>query len=580
MVSKIKLKSLFADNIKKFKTVEKSNPELNFYGILFELSCCHTMSLEEIHKTLAKIKSKYMDFNEFRVTEVDDICADFNMSDRIDDVLTFIQCLDDVFEKNGTVDLAEISKYDDTKISALFSRLSGNINGSCFSYYLNRLGKDGPYVFSDNQVRILKRLKIVDEIDEFEAIKKKVEKVYPAEKGVSFFLACQVFANEYCREDNPSCTRCPFLSDCEFGKNIVKEREEKEKERELVRQKALEEEQRKIDSEKKKVKVSKKKDKNEDKEDLEADIDIEADEKPELSKKEKKKLLAEQLALEKAAKKLEGKSKKIKGLSQEAVLVGVETQEPIGKKKGSKGQKAGEISIPTVVESKKVGLKDKKAETSIVKEISIKKGELKPSKKNKEEIVGSAKNIQAEVVSIKVDKKLKKAMGEKSLPPVEEIKGTKTNKKVELEKNISKVSGKQVPVIKKEDKKQKGKLLESKLPEEIKDKKSEKKGKEKASVSDVKVLKNTKKPEKEKKEMKTVIAKAIKPIKNDSKKLIKKEIKPVKVEKKASAKIGNKDKSKSDGVKKEKSAKQVKAPVNKASSKSSTVKKSDSKKKK
>lgn len=541
MATKIKLKTLFADNIKKLKSVEKNNPELNIYSVLFELSCCHTMSIDEIHKVMAKITNRYMDFNEFRVTEIDDICSDLNMPERIDDLLPFIQCLDDVFEKNGTVDLSEISKYDETKISALFSRLSGNINGSCYSYYLNRLGKEGPYVFSDNQVRILKRLKIVDETDEFDSIKKKVEKAYPGEKGVSFFLACQVFANEYCREDNPSCTRCPFIEECEFGKNIVKEREEKEKERELVRQRALEEEQRKIDSEKKKVKASKKKDKNE-----EVDVEpFDENAEPVLTKKEKKKLQAEQdaiakaaLAQEKAAAKVESKLKKTKG-TIEATSAGVEETSGIpSKKKGAKGQISTSTEAPVMVESKKLTAKEKKllekSENIPISQSIGKKGELKTTKKLKEELVVDKKQAILQA-PIKVDKKGKK---QASTPIVEEIKSTKGGKKGISEQISAKLENKSASKVVIEDKKngKKGKVIET--APEVKagkvNKINEKSGK--SLPPKVPNKKDLKKENKLNKPAKKTSPKDVKKIKVKAKVIVAKKVKPAKAKKEVAKK--------------------------------------------
>lgn len=554
MATKIKLKTLFADNIKKLKSVEKSNPELNIYSVLFELSCCHTMSIDEIHKMMAKIKNRYMDFNEFRVTEIDDICSDLNMSDRIDDVLPFIQCLDDVFEKNGTVDLTEISKYDETKISALFSRLSGNINGSCYSYYLNRLGKEGPYVFSDNQVRILKRLKIVDEADEFDSIKKKVEKAYPGEKGASFFLACQVFANEYCREDNPSCTRCPFLGECEFGKNVVKEREEKEKERELVRQRALEEEQRKIDSEKKKVKASKKKDKADDVDTDSFDENVE----PVLTKKEKKKLQAEQdaiakaaLAQEKAAAKMEAKLKKSKGSVESQVSV-EETGIVSSKKKGAKGQNVPSVEAPVAAEPKKLSAKEKKLleknENIQVSQTGSKKGDLKLAKKIKEELIVDKKQAVSQV-ALKEDKKGKKQIADKGAPIVETAKPSKGSKKGIVEKINSKLESK------------------SNNKTVIEDKKSGKKIKGMESAS---AIKNGKVNNKEK-SSKSSTNKVTGP----NKKELKKESKPKKSDKKASQKDSKKVKAKVIVAKKVKPAK-----MKKETAKKPVAKKVASKKKK
>lgn len=489
MATKIKLKGLFSDIIKKLKLVEKSNPELNVFGVLFELSSCHVIPLEEIHKTLAKIKNFYMDFNEFRVTEIDDICKDFNMPDRADDLLTYIECLDSVFEKNGKVDLFDISKYDDQKISDLFSRLSTSINGNCYSYYLNRLGKEGPFVFNENQIKILKRLKIVEETEEPEAIRKKIEKVFPAEKAVSFFLACQVHANEFCREENPSCSRCPFLNDCDFGKNVVKERDEKQKERELVKQRALEEEQRKIENEKKKAKVStKKKDKNDGSEDTEA-VEVEdPNATPVLSKREQKKLLRAKEAEEKAALKIAAKlakkkmkedaklaqiaanalkaeeAKKLKKAKAEEALKAKEPKKITAKEKKllEKAQPVKVVAAPPEVkpempvDTSKVNKKTKKGKIENIVTVIPEPIAVKASGKSKDKAETSVtKNVvldkkskkKKEIPEIEVAKPAVKSISKKSEKIKSEIKSTKKEIVVESDKNKS---NKKVSIYKKE----------------------------------------------------------------------------------------------------------------------------------
>lgn len=471
MATKLKLKNLFSENIKKYKAVEKPDTSLNVYGILFELSACHSLTLEEIHSCLSKVQEHYMDFNEFRVSEIDDIADDFKMANRNDDIMPIIDCLDLVFDKNGTIDLSDIANYDDAKISDLFNRLTGNINGSCYSYYLNRLGKEGPFVLSDNQVRILKRLKLVDENDDIEVVRKKVEKAFPAEKGVSFFLACQVHANEYCREDNPSCSRCPFLKECEFGQNIVKEREEKEKEREESKRKALEEEQRKIENEKKKTSKPTKKKKEKEEEELVAVASDVAENAT--SKKKKKKDVEEQVSAIEVADTDDKASKKKKKKEQESFVAEVvpEISMPeVGKKKSKKG--ANENIPEPVLASDKKG--SKKTAEIIANNDKTEKVVSVKGKKNIEKaevLQTSVSNKKGKLVETKAEQKVKPVIAEKkqSKPSKVEIVKKQTKapiKEAKMSKNA--VTKSKPPVAVKKNTPAKGKKVKVEVKKPVK----------------------------------------------------------------------------------------------------------------
>ncbi|PCJ63313.1 MAG: hypothetical protein COA79_00465 [Planctomycetota bacterium] len=456
MAPKLKIKALFADDLKKYKNLGKLSKEPDFYSILFELSACHTMELEEIHKMYNKIFEFYLDVNEFRITELEDICEDFELGNKVDEMLPYIECLNEVFESSGIVDATDLYAYDDDKVLEFMQKMTGNINDSDLGYIRKRLGKGDAYPAASHQVRLLKRLSLVKEEEEDSVVYKKIEKAYPGEKGTQFFLASKVHANEYCREDNPSCRRCPFLQQCPFGLIFDAELLIKEEERDLNKRLQLEDEQRKEAEEKQKQEEIKNKELKAKRRArelvLKGQADLVAEDKEVKPKRKytKKKKGEDGLIIEEEVKVVKKVGRKKKETDQDSKKVEVNSaKKPAKKEKAAKvAKEANKKKDKSKVALKKDATKIKKAKEKVIAAKKPKKETKKPKTK-----VVVAKKAAKKVVKPKVKpatkkilkkaKVVKKATPKKTTVKKKDSKASANKKKVKSQtKSVKKVDSK------------------------------------------------------------------------------------------------------------------------------------------
>ena len=67
--------------------------------------------------------------------------------------------------------------------------------------------------------RIMKRLKIASERDDYESLRAKLESEIPPAQRTKTHLILIEFGRRICRSQNPKCEECPIKRYCEAGKN-------------------------------------------------------------------------------------------------------------------------------------------------------------------------------------------------------------------------------------------------------------------------------------------------------------------------------------------------------------------------
>ena len=67
--------------------------------------------------------------------------------------------------------------------------------------------------------RIMKRLKIASERDDYESLRGKLESEIPPAQRTKTHLILIEFGRRICRSQNPKCEECPIKRYCEVGKN-------------------------------------------------------------------------------------------------------------------------------------------------------------------------------------------------------------------------------------------------------------------------------------------------------------------------------------------------------------------------
>ena len=65
--------------------------------------------------------------------------------------------------------------------------------------------------------RVLKRMGVLEEEDDTEALRASIEQQVPKAKGLLFVDLVSALADAYCAEDDPACLRCPLRTVCPTG---------------------------------------------------------------------------------------------------------------------------------------------------------------------------------------------------------------------------------------------------------------------------------------------------------------------------------------------------------------------------
>ena len=70
--------------------------------------------------------------------------------------------------------------------------------------------------------RIMRRLGVADEDDDYESLRAKLERSTPPELRMKAHLALIEFGREICRSRSPRCRECPLKNICPTGKELIK----------------------------------------------------------------------------------------------------------------------------------------------------------------------------------------------------------------------------------------------------------------------------------------------------------------------------------------------------------------------
>jgi endonuclease III len=161
---------------------------------------------EKADKAFQNLKEKFVDWNEVRVSTVQELC---DAMGPLPEVATraqrLIGILQEWFELTYSFDMEEVAKKGLKEGAKKISRLNDADDYSVAWVMQNGLGGhaiplDGP------SIRVLRRLGVLDgESESLESLRGTIEHFVP---------------NELCVEDHPKCGKCPLLDECPTGQEI------------------------------------------------------------------------------------------------------------------------------------------------------------------------------------------------------------------------------------------------------------------------------------------------------------------------------------------------------------------------
>jgi endonuclease III len=176
---------------------------------------------EKADKAFQNLKEKFVDWNEVRVSTVQELC---DAMGPLPEVATraqrLIGILQEWFELTYSFDMEEVAKKGLKEGAKKISRLNDADDYSVAWVMQNGLGGhaiplDGP------SIRVLRRLGVLDgESESLESLRGTIEHFVPKVKGSAFVELLSQHADELCVEDHPKCGKCPLLDECPTGQEI------------------------------------------------------------------------------------------------------------------------------------------------------------------------------------------------------------------------------------------------------------------------------------------------------------------------------------------------------------------------
>lgn len=197
----------------KGETPERPVLEQFIYAILREGS-----TREHADQAFANLQNRFFDWNEIRVSSVDEIAEILNgvVSEPGQRAQRIVDFLQEVFETTFSFDLEPLHKKGLKQAAKQLSRYQA-ANDYAVAWVTQK-SLDGHALPLDNvALRVIKRLQLVDDDANLDAIRTALEHQVPKAKGALFIDLVSALGASHCHETAPSCPSCPLKPQCPTG---------------------------------------------------------------------------------------------------------------------------------------------------------------------------------------------------------------------------------------------------------------------------------------------------------------------------------------------------------------------------
>lgn len=176
---------------------------------------------EKADRAFQTLKEKFVDWNEVRVSTVQELCDAMGpLPDPATRATRLIGILQEWFELTYTFDMEEVAKKGLKEGAKKVSRLN-DANDYAVAWVMQH-GLNGHAIPLDEpSLRVLRRLGILDgESESLESLRGTIEHFVPKAKGSAFVELVSQHADDLCVEVHPKCGKCPLLDECPTGQEL------------------------------------------------------------------------------------------------------------------------------------------------------------------------------------------------------------------------------------------------------------------------------------------------------------------------------------------------------------------------
>jgi endonuclease-3 len=193
-------------------------PEVGARPVLEEFVyglCREGATPEQADRAYQFLQERFFDWNEIRVSSIRELEEAFeglpHAESRAQRLIAFLQ---EVFETSYSFELDGLLKKGLKLAAKQLARYQAH-NDYVGAWVIQRSLVGHAIPIDAPTLRCARRLGLVDaESDSCDGVRSTLEHLVPKAKGALFTDMISRIADEFCHQDNPSCSRCPLAGDC------------------------------------------------------------------------------------------------------------------------------------------------------------------------------------------------------------------------------------------------------------------------------------------------------------------------------------------------------------------------------
>jgi endonuclease III len=208
--------------------------EQGLYAVLLR-----RLDAKQAEKVIESLRKAYVDWNELRVAQAQEIAQHFHVG-RLskpvaEDIRSYLQ---EVFQRSHGLDLEFLRT--DPEAAKRFASILPFI-GMATAHYLMWLAGGGELPVTTSLMRVLDRAGIAARVSNVKKARAALAPLAPKGRELEFVMAMGEVASRWCHAQQPLCHQCAIVDDCKYGKKafrewkVAQERMEVQRQREEAR---------------------------------------------------------------------------------------------------------------------------------------------------------------------------------------------------------------------------------------------------------------------------------------------------------------------------------------------------------
>ncbi len=183
--------------------------------------CREGVTRDAADQAFAALRDRFYDWNEVRVSstrEIADVIDDY-MPDGEPRAQRLIDFLQEVFETTFSFDLEGLQKKGLKQAAKQLARYQA-ANDYAVAWVIQKSLGGHAIPLDAAALRVLRRLGILEDGEDMEALRTSLEHQIPKMKGAEFVDLISIIAQDHCWQADPNCPTCPLQKNCPTGQEM------------------------------------------------------------------------------------------------------------------------------------------------------------------------------------------------------------------------------------------------------------------------------------------------------------------------------------------------------------------------